>query len=204
MPRGPRQAPARLPRRAGAPRTALGAGARPAGLSPPASSLIAERGATAAACPVSNMKLANGRAMPYLGARAAGVPMGLGTDGTSSNNNLDMFEQMKFFSLLQKHTGDDPAVAPATEVLELARGYGAPILGPTRLEVEARADFLLVRHDLPETSVGDVDADLVYAATGEVVDTTVVDGRILMRGREVEGMAEVVGEVRERARRLTA
>jgi 5-methylthioadenosine/S-adenosylhomocysteine deaminase len=165
--------------------------------------LIAERGATVVSNPVSNMKLAGGRTFPYPEARSAGVAMGLGTDGTSSNNNLDMFEQMKVFALVQKHTADDPAVAPADEVLDLAWGRRSALLGGTPLEPGQPADFLLVTPDVPELSVGDVDAGLVYAANGSAVDTTVVDGRVLMRHRLVDGLDEAIDEVRHRAARLT-
>ena len=64
------------------------------------------------------------------------------------------------------------------------------------------ADFLLVRADSPELSLGDLTADLVYAASGAVVDTTVVAGRVLMRGGVVEGADEVRERAVERARRL--
>jgi 5-methylthioadenosine/S-adenosylhomocysteine deaminase len=77
------------------------------------------------------------------------------------------------------------------------------VLGGTPLVVGEPADFLLLRASDPELSAGDPDADLVYAASGSVVDTTVVGGRVLMRNREVEGADEIVGAVRSRARRLT-
>jgi 5-methylthioadenosine/S-adenosylhomocysteine deaminase len=114
-----------------------------------------------------------------------------------------MFEQMKVFALVQKHTADDPAVAPADEVLDLAWGRRSPLLGGTPLEPGQPADFLLVTPDVPELSVGDVDAGLVYAANGSAVDTTVVDGRVLMRHRLVDGLDEAIDEVRHRAARLT-
>ena len=79
----------------------------------------------------------------------------------------------------------------------------SPILGGTRLDVGQPADFLLLRSD-PELSAGDLDADLVYAASGSVVDTTVVAGRVLMRDRVVPAADELVAEVRSRATRLTA
>jgi 5-methylthioadenosine/S-adenosylhomocysteine deaminase len=173
-------------------------------LDPAELDLVAERGATVVSNPVSNMKLAGGRTFPYPEALTAGVAVGLGTDGTASNNNLDMFEQMKVFALIQKHTADDPAVAPADEVLDLAWGRGSSVLGGTPLEVGQPADFLLVRRDVPEMSVGDLEADLVYAANGSAVDTMVVDGRVLMAGRVVAGADEAMAEVRDRAARLTA
>jgi 5-methylthioadenosine/S-adenosylhomocysteine deaminase len=165
--------------------------------------LIAERRATVVTNPAANMKLAVGGAFPYPDARRIGVPLGLGTDGVSSNSNLDMFEEVKLFALLQKHTTGDPSTLPAEEALAIARGQRSHLLDGTPLAVGEPADFLLLRASDPEVSVGDLDADLVYAAGGAVVDTTVVAGEVLMRDRQVAGADEIVAEVRARARRLT-
>ena len=166
--------------------------------------LIAERGATVVTNPAANMKLAVGAAFPYVEASGAGVRLALGTDGVSSNSNLDMFEEVKLFSLLAKHTSADPSVASAYECMRIARGLRSPALGATPLEPGQPADFLLLDPDTPELVVGALEADLAYAGPGSVVDTTVVAGRVLMRGREVAGEAEALAEVRERAARLTA
>lgn len=165
--------------------------------------LVAERGATVVANPAANMKLAVGGVLPYPQAAKAGVPLGLGTDGVSSNSNLDSFEEVKLLALSQKHASGDPAVLPAGEALAIARGLRSPVLGGTTLEVGEPADFLLLRAADPELSAGDLDGDLVYAAGGSVVDTTVIAGKVLMRDRQVAGADQVVAEVRARARRLT-
>ncbi|HEX5821802.1 MAG TPA: amidohydrolase [Solirubrobacterales bacterium] len=164
---------------------------------------IAERAATVVANPAANMKLAVGGVLPYPRALKAGVPLGLGTDGVSSNSNLDSFEEVKLFALSQKHASRDPSVLPASEALAIARGLRSPVLGGTALAVGEPADLLLLRASDPELSAGDLDADLVYAAGGSVVDTTVVAGEVLMRDRQVPGADEIVAEVRVRARRLT-
>jgi 5-methylthioadenosine/S-adenosylhomocysteine deaminase len=78
-----------------------------------------------------------------------------------------------------------------------ANGATAAFLSPG-----APADFLLLRRDAPELGIGDLASNLVYAASGAVVDTTVVAGRVLMRGGEVEGEAEILARAAERARRL--
>ena len=91
--------------------------------------LIAERGATVVANPAANMKLAVGGVLPYPAAAAAGAAIGLGTDGVSSNSNLDMFEEVKLFALSQKHASGDPATLPAAEALAIARGLRSPVLG---------------------------------------------------------------------------
>jgi 5-methylthioadenosine/S-adenosylhomocysteine deaminase len=166
--------------------------------------VVAERGATVVTNPAANMKLAVGGLFPYPQAIEAGVAVGLGTDGVSSNSNLDMFEEVKLLALGQKLASGDSATLPASDALEIARGRRSPPLDGTPLEPGEPADFLLLRGSDPELSAGDLDADLVYAAGGSVVDTTVVAGRIVMRDRVVPGADELVAEVRARAARLTA
>jgi 5-methylthioadenosine/S-adenosylhomocysteine deaminase len=165
--------------------------------------LIAERRATVVTNPASNLKLASGT-FPYVEAAAAGVPMGLGTDGVSSNNNLDLLEEVKLFSLVQKAAAKDPSVLPAPEALAIAQGLRSQLMAGSALERGNQADFILVRRDLPETCSGDTVADLVYAANGSAVDTTVIGGRLLMRDRRVADQEAVITEVRERAARLTS
>jgi 5-methylthioadenosine/S-adenosylhomocysteine deaminase len=186
--------------------------------------LIAERGCTVVANPVANMKLAVGGFLPYPAAREAGVAVGLGTDGAGSNDSLDLLSDLKVFALSQRHAAGDATVLPAKEAWEVATGARAPLLRaelhqlfhPVDREVDAvrreppinalriggPADFLLLRRGAYELGVGDLHADLVYAASGSVVDTTVVGGRVLMRGGVVEGAEEVVARAAERARRL--
>jgi 5-methylthioadenosine/S-adenosylhomocysteine deaminase len=166
--------------------------------------LIAERGCTVVTNPVANMKLAVGGVFPYPLARDAGARVGLGTDGAGSNDSLDLLADLKAFALVQRHAAGDATVIPAGEALGIATGAAAPFLGGngTRPAVGAPADFLLLRRDSPELVLGDLASDLVYAATGSVVDTTVVAGRVLMREGEVEGAPDVVAHAAERARRL--
>jgi 5-methylthioadenosine/S-adenosylhomocysteine deaminase len=164
--------------------------------------LIAARGATVVTNPVANLKLAVGRVFPYADARAAGVEVGLGTDGPGSNNSLDLLSDAKAFALLQKNEARDPAAVTATETLEIATGQRSKLLGGRGLAIGAAADLLLVRPDDPELSLGTLEAGLVYAASGAVVDTTVIAGRPVMRGGVVEDADEVVGRARERAERL--
>lgn len=163
--------------------------------------LLAEREVTVVTNPVANQKLAVGGPFPYLAARRREVRIGLGTDGPGSNNSLDLLADAKHFALIQKHAAGDPAAVTAEESWRIATGLGSPLLGvapegsTTRLAVGDPADFLLVRADAPELIPGDLVANLVYAASGAVVDTTVVAGRVLMRGGVVVG----ADEVRERA-----
>jgi len=165
--------------------------------------LIAERRATVVANPVANMKLAVGGFFPYPAARAARVAVGLGTDGAGSNDALDLLADLKLFALTQKHAAADPTAIAAADAWAIATGARAPLLEAGEpLTVGAPADFLLLRANAPELAIGELASNLVYAAGGATVDTTVVGGRVLMRGGEVEGLAEIVARAAERARGL--
>jgi 5-methylthioadenosine/S-adenosylhomocysteine deaminase len=164
--------------------------------------LIAARGCTVVSNPVANMKLAVGGVFPYPQAREAGVAIGLGTDGPGSNDSLDLLSDLKVFALAQRHLAADPTVLPAEEAWGIATGAAAPLLGAGGLRAGEPADFLLLRAGTPELSLGELSSDLVYAASGSVVDTTVVAGKVLMRSGEVPGGEEIVARAVERARRL--
>lgn len=153
--------------------------------------LLGESGTKVAHCPVSNMKLAVGGAAPLPEMFESHVCVGLGTDGAASNNTLDMFETMKFCALLHKHTRWDPTVLPAQVTLDLATREGARVLGMEgtigSIEVGKSADMILVDTRAPnlmpihgkETII----SDLVYSANGANVDTTIVNGQVLMEKR---------------------
>jgi 5-methylthioadenosine/S-adenosylhomocysteine deaminase len=180
--------------------------------------LIAARGCTVVANPAANMKLAVGGVFPYPAAREAGVGVGLGTDGAGSNDSLDLLSDLKLFALSQRHAAADATVIPAAEAWQVATGFRSSLLHRALGEVQRfsalrepknvapavgeRADFLLLRPNSHELALGELHADLVYAASGSVVDTTVVGGRVLMRGGEVTGAEEVVARAVERSRRL--
>ena len=139
--------------------------------------------------PESNMKLASGTA-PVVDYLEAGITVGLGTDGAASNNDLDMFEAMRFAAFLQKHARNDPRALPATAVLDMATRGGAAALGLGAqigsVEVGKRADVILVDTRGPrQTPMFDPVAHLVYSAHGDDVTTTIVNGKVLMRDRKV-------------------
>jgi 5-methylthioadenosine/S-adenosylhomocysteine deaminase len=171
-------------------------------LDPEELALIAERGATVVANPVANMKLAVGGVFPFPAAKVAGVAVGLGTDGAGSNDSLDLLADLKLFALSQKHAAADSTAIEAAEAWAVATGARAPLLGTAEIEVGAPADFLLLRADSPELGIGDLAANLVYSATGAVVDATVIGGRVLMRDGELPGLEEIVTRAAERASRL--
>ncbi|ADT84856.1 amidohydrolase family protein [Thermococcus barophilus] len=137
--------------------------------------------------PASNMKLASG-VMPIERLLNAGVNVGLGTDGSASNNNLDMLEEMKIAALLHKVHNLDPTVADAKTVFKMATQNGAKAL---RLDAGvikkgALADLVIIDFNQPHLRpINNVISHLVYSANGNDVETTIVDGKILMLDREV-------------------
>ena len=139
--------------------------------------------------PESNMKLASGTA-PVVGYRTAGVNVGLGTDGAASNNDLDMFEAMRQAAFQQKLVNMDPRVISAPEALELATIGGARVLGQQArigsLETGKKADVIIVSLDRArQTPLFDPVSQIVYVTRGDDVETTIVNGKVLMRGRKV-------------------
>jgi 5-methylthioadenosine/S-adenosylhomocysteine deaminase len=166
--------------------------------------ILAGRGVSVVHAPVSNMKLGLDAARINDLLRL-GVNVGLGTDGPASNNTLDMFETMKFASLLQKMTCHDPSVLPAYKVLKMATINGAKALGIENqvgsLEVGKKADIILVDLSKPHLKpLHDLCASLVYSARGSDVDTVIVDGKILMQDRQVKTLdEETVVEMAEKA-----
>ena len=160
--------------------------------------------------PESNMKLASGTA-PVVDYLAAGVTVGLGTDGAASNNDLDMFEAMRFAAFLQKHARNDPRALPAPAVLDMATREGAVALGlgaqVGSLEVGKRADVIMVDTRGPrQTPMFDPVAHLVYSAHGDDVTTTIVNGKVLMRDRKVLTLNEaaVLADARAAAETVRA
>lgn len=149
--------------------------------------------------PISNMKLAVGKAFPYEGLKAAGVTISLGTDGCSSNNNLDMLESMKFASLLQKYHHNDTTVLPALEAFHMATISGAKAFGLNCGEIKegTLADIALIDLQRPElTPHFDLYSDLAYSGNGGCVDTLICDGKVLMANRKVENEETILEEAR--------
>jgi 5-methylthioadenosine/S-adenosylhomocysteine deaminase len=163
-------------------------------LDSPEIAVLRRHGVGVAHNPESNMKLASGTApVPQL--LAGGVHVGLGTDGAASNNDLDMFEAMRQASFLHKLVTRDPTVVSARVALEMATIGGARVIGRDQdlgsLEVGKRADVIVVRMDRPrQTPMYDPVSHLVYATRGDDVETTLVNGRVLMRDRKVLSLDE--------------
>lgn len=145
--------------------------------------------------PCSNMKLASGIS-PVAKLLENGICVSLGTDGASSNNNLDLLEEMKFASLLQKVDTLNPLVLPACEVLKMATINGARALGLEdeigSIEVGKKADLILLDNNsvnmTPDSS--DLCSNVVYSANGSNVDTTICNGKILMENKKLTTLDE--------------
>lgn len=156
--------------------------------------------------PASNLKLASGYAFKYEEMKRRGIRIGIGTDGCSSSNNLDMVVAMKLASFLGKGWRFDSTACKADDIFASATSVGADILGipAGRVEEGALADVCLVDLNTPElVPLNSLTSNLVYATSGSsCVDTVIVDGRILMRDKYVPGQEAIIAEAREAARRL--
>jgi 5-methylthioadenosine/S-adenosylhomocysteine deaminase len=166
---------------------------------------LVSAGAAVAHCPGSNLKLASG-ALPWEETRTSGLRVGIGTDGCSSSNDLDMWQAMRQAALLARLTSGRPDVASAHEVLRAATVDGARALGLDDLigsvEVGKRADLVLLDLDRPHlTPVHDVEALLVFAAGRSDVTDVLVDGELVVRDRRSTRVdtADLLGRSRERA-----
>jgi 5-methylthioadenosine/S-adenosylhomocysteine deaminase len=160
--------------------------------------------------PESNMKLASGTA-PVPEMLKSGLPVGLGTDGAASNNDLDMFEAMRQAAFLHKLTSRDPRVLSARVALEMATIGGARVIGREKelgsLEAGKLADLIVVRMDRPrQTPMYDPISHLVYVTRGDDVETTIVNGKPLLRDGKVLTLdeAKVLGAARQAATQVRA
>ncbi|MFU8818107.1 MAG: amidohydrolase family protein [Desulfurivibrio sp.] len=158
-------------------------------LGPAEIELLARRGVKVAHCPESNMKLASGVApLPEL--LAAGVTVGLGSDGSASNNDVDLFGEMDMAAKLHKVHNLDPTVMDAATVLNLATRGGAELLamgdGIGSLEPGKKADCIVLDLHQPHlTPLYHLPSQLVYAARGADVVHSLIDGRLVMRDRRL-------------------
>src|ERR1700730_1620721 len=159
--------------------------------------LMRETGTQISHNPSSNAKLGNGIArVPEM--LSAGINVGLGHDAVECNNSGDMFEVMKFASLIHRAARVDASLQQAPDVLTMATRNGAAALGHETgyLAPGRKADVILVdTRNVMFTPLAPGNADqiyshLVFAANGSAVDTTIVDGQVLMRGRELTTMDE--------------
>jgi len=170
---------------------------------------MAERGVSAAHCPVSNMKLASGFEAPVPEMQASGIPVGLGTDGCSSQNRLDMWGEMKTCALLHKVQRLDATVLPAQRVFDMATIEGARALKKGSdlgsIEPGKIADLAIIDLHHPAmtpTFPENLVSNLVYSCQSDCVRDAMVNGKIVMRrGKiltleqdKVVKQAQIIGE----------
>ncbi len=154
--------------------------------------------------PTSNMKLSSG-VLPYQKMKKANLIISLGTDSVASNNNLDMFEEMKFAALLQKSFYKEPTIMPVQEAFELATKNGALALGLNTGEIKEGklADIILINLKKPElTPHHNLISNLVYSANGSCVSETICNGKILMQNRKVKNEEEILEKAEEVAQEI--
>lgn len=164
---------------------------------------FSEKGAKIVHNPESNMKLASGIA-PVPEMIKSGLTVGIGTDGCASNNNLDLFQEMDMAAKIHKAFRLDPTVMDARTVLHMATSNGAEALGFGKVTGSLRpglkADIIIVDFNKPHlTPVYNEFSHLVYAAKGSDVETSIINGRIVMRDRSLLTIdeEEVMARVRE-------
>src|SRR5277367_272420 len=161
--------------------------------------------------PSSNMMLASGVA-PVVEERAAGIAVGLGTDGPAgSNNDLDLMEEMDLAAKLQKITKMDPRALGAKSVVEMATIEGAKALHMEKeigsLEVGKKADIIVISLDEPNAvPMYNIYAQLAYALKGSDVETVVIGGRIVMRDKKLLTLnePEILAKAREYGKKVEA
>jgi 5-methylthioadenosine/S-adenosylhomocysteine deaminase len=164
--------------------------------------ILANNGCQVVHNPASNLKLVSGNRFRFTDFKNAGVTVCLGTDGTSSGNNLDMYETMKLAALTGKAAWNNPTFwtaeetfAVATEGAEKLTGFRTGIIKEGYL-----ADICLVNLNLPEMTPNfNLISNLVYSANGSCVDTVICDGKILMENRYFPGEDEIMKKASEAA-----
>lgn len=158
--------------------------------------------------PGSNLKLGSGIA-PVARLLDAGVPVGLGTDGASSNNNLDLLEEMRLAALLAKGSAMEPTLIPARIALQMATINGGSLLGLSGvgiLKEGFKADLIALNLKAPQAApLFDPQAHIVYAAAAADVRFVIVDGEVLVEEGRLTGLDEekIINECSRRAERLT-
>ncbi len=174
---------------------------------------LAKAGASIATCPVSNMKLATGGVAPIPEMLREGVKVTIGTDGSTTNNSLDMFGEMKALALLQKASRWDPTVVPAQEALDFATVSAAAALGLEReigsIEVGKRADIVIMDHASPairpltkENAV----SNMVYSAGRGDVRSVLCYGNVVIKDRvpQTLDLGQVIEDAQGAMAKITA
>ena len=167
--------------------------------------ILGRRGVTCVHNVNSNLKLASGYMFRYNELRDAGANICLGTDGCASSNNLDMLETMKTSAMIQKAWRGDPSVMPLNEIMQMATANAGKGLGLNigRIEEGALADILIVdTENYNFLSPGSFEANLIYSAHSDCIDSVICNGRFVMRNRVVPGEKEILAQAAEVLERM--
>ncbi len=171
--------------------------------------LLAQRGVSVSHCQESNMKLASGTA-PVVKMLQAGVKVGIGTDGSASNNDVDMFGEMNTVAKIHKVARMDPTVMNAEQTLHAATLGGAETLSAGgqigSLEVGKKADLIVLDMNQPHlTPLYNIPSHLVYAARGADVVHSVIGGSVIMENRRLLTLDEdtILTQMRQMGQRIS-
>ena len=167
--------------------------------------ILGERGVTCVHNVNSNLKLASGYRFLYNELRDAGANICLGTDGCASSNNLDMLETMKTSAMIQKAWRDDPSAMPLDELVAMATANAGKALDLNigKIEEGALADILIVdTQNYNFLSPGSFEANLVYSAHSDCIDSMICNGKFVMRDRIVPGEKDILAEAKKVLRKI--
>ena len=162
--------------------------------------ILGKRGVTCIHNVNSNLKLASGYRFRYNELRNAGANVCLGTDGCGSSNNLDMLETMKTSAMIQKAWREDSGAMPIGELLAMVTVNPAKMFGlqTGRIEVGALADMIIVDTDSYHfMSPASFEANLIYSAHSDSIDSVICNGKLLMKNRVVPGEKKIMAEARK-------
>ncbi len=162
--------------------------------------ILSERGVTCVHNINSNLKLSSGYKFLYNELRDAGANICIGTDGCASSNNLDMLEAMKTSAIVQKAWRNDPTAMPLNELIAMATANGGKALGINvgKIEEGALADIIIINTDSYHfMSKGSFEANLVYSAHSDCVESVICNGKFIMRDRVVPGEKEILADARK-------
>jgi len=159
--------------------------------------LLAKTGVSPSHNPTSNLKLASGGLAPVPEMLEQGINVTLGTDGCASNNNLDLFKEMKLAALLHKNAKWDATLVPAQKALDMATVNGAKALeiNAGSIEEGKLADIIIVglrKPHLAPMNRDNIISNIVYSMEGGDVDTSIINGKIVMRDRKVKNEFKII------------
>lgn len=159
--------------------------------------ILGRNGTSISTCPVSNMKLATGGVAPIPEMLGAGVNVSVGTDGSTTNNSLDMLAEVKTLGLLQKSSRWDPSILRAQQLLDFATIGGARAVGLDSsigsIEVGKKADMVIMDGRSPNLNplrLENIVSNVVYSSSCQSIRSVICDGRFLMKDREITTLAE--------------